>query len=482
MGPRWLTVACGIATVSAAIALDAPVCADEPNATLEPRDYDAADPNRNGLTFVHATANVAMFSYLIWQYDWLIRKNSVYRVTGHDIFENLHHGVSWDDNPLPPNFIGHPYNGAIYFGAARAVGTTFWESTPFVVAGSIAWELASEWQAPAINDMITTSLGGVALGEVLHRMSSLVLDDSTSGIGRFSREILGAGIAPSRGFNRLVTGDAWADGAPPVPKPAVVAAHVGIDQISAGTVTAGHDFIPSVLVALDAEYGNLLPKESKSSIGAYDFFDLRAAAIVASEGTKITGLDFTTFGLLHGWSTDLPGRDDRRRDNNVFGFVQSFEYLGTDKLRFSALGLGVGDMLVVRSIPGIRARLGLDFQWIPLAAPTTPVIVPALNDPSAARDYNYTMGGAVGVGVRGDLGRAGRIGASAREYVTEVIEGVPGTELVGLTRVWYELDIMPNVVGLGVSPRFVHRRGDYFDRRTYEASQLSVQFYLTTRL
>lgn len=71
------------------------------------------------------------------------------------------------------------------------------------------WEMCAEIEPPAINDFIATSIGGVALGEVTHRLSSLVLDDSKYGSGRFFRELLGTIICPSRGLNRLITGDAW---------------------------------------------------------------------------------------------------------------------------------------------------------------------------------------------------------------------------------------------------------------------------------
>lgn len=33
------------------------------------------------------------------------------------------------------------------------------------------WEIAAEVEPPAINDLMATTLGGIALGEVTHRMS-----------------------------------------------------------------------------------------------------------------------------------------------------------------------------------------------------------------------------------------------------------------------------------------------------------------------
>ena len=53
------------------------------------------------------------------------------------------------------------------------------------------WEVAAEVEPPAINDLIATTIGGIALGEMTHRLSSLVLDDSKRGFGRFTRELLG---------------------------------------------------------------------------------------------------------------------------------------------------------------------------------------------------------------------------------------------------------------------------------------------------
>ena len=56
---------------------------------------------------------------------------------------------------------------------------------------------------------MATTLGGIALGEVTHRMSSLVLDDSKRGFSRFTREFLGTLICPMRGLNRMITGEMW---------------------------------------------------------------------------------------------------------------------------------------------------------------------------------------------------------------------------------------------------------------------------------
>lgn len=52
-------------------------------------------------------------------------------------------------------------------------------------------------------------IGGTCIGEILYRASDVVLDDRSTGWTRFGREFAAFLISPLRGFNRIVTGDAW---------------------------------------------------------------------------------------------------------------------------------------------------------------------------------------------------------------------------------------------------------------------------------
>jgi hypothetical protein len=60
--------------------------------------------------------------------------------------------------------------------------------------------------APAPNDLLNTSLGGITLGEMLWRSSSLLLDNTATGSERTWREIGATLVDPVRGFNRLLDG------------------------------------------------------------------------------------------------------------------------------------------------------------------------------------------------------------------------------------------------------------------------------------
>lgn len=430
------------------------------------------------VTYLRAGAGVSLINYLIWQWDWIIDLEHIYRVTGRDIVRNTANGFPLDDDTLNANFFGHPYSGSMFFGAARSTGLTIWESAPYVLGGSLMWELLSESQKPSGNDLVTTTLGGFAIGEITHRISSLALDDSTTGISRLTREVLAFGVSPPRGVNRVLTTDAWTDGAPPLPKPARIVAHAGLDRVAAGTVTDNARFGPSMFIAVDAEYGNLLPALGKTTIPAYDFFDFYAAAVLTTQRTS--GFEVGSVGLLQGWSSDLTDDDGPFRSNNVFGIVQSTDFQGADALEFAGFGLGVGDFLVLRDGPHKRLRLGADAGWAPLAAVSS-AVNPFIGTGSA-RDYNFSMGGSVGLSLRWDMGPVGHLGLAARAYATTVVNGTPGDERFGSARLWYEVEAVRNLLGVGMAPKVMYRNGDYQGGRSDVATQVSLQFYGTLRL
>jgi hypothetical protein len=85
----------------------------------------------------------------------------------------------------------------------------FWQSTTYTVAGSLMWEFFLENEYPSINDFITTPVGGMALGEIIFRLSGLLIDNRATGWNRFGREVLSALISPMNGLNRIFSGEAW---------------------------------------------------------------------------------------------------------------------------------------------------------------------------------------------------------------------------------------------------------------------------------
>jgi hypothetical protein len=123
-------------------------------------------------------------------------------------WNNISYGFEWDDNTFQVNQFGHPYQGNNYFNAGRANGLSFWESAPLAALGSLTWEYMGERHKPSLNDLVMTTMGGIALGEMFHRTAWLVRDTRLTGRSRLTRELLATAIDPITGLNRFISGDA----------------------------------------------------------------------------------------------------------------------------------------------------------------------------------------------------------------------------------------------------------------------------------
>jgi hypothetical protein len=139
-----------------------------------------------------------------------------FRVSPETWAANIGHGFSWDNDPFVINQFGHPYMGGNYFSAGRSNGLSYWESLPLTLLGSVTWEWLGETNRPAWNDVINTTIGGAAFGEVLGRIAWLVRDPRQSGRARLWREIGATVIDPIGGLNRFASRDALRPGDTPV--------------------------------------------------------------------------------------------------------------------------------------------------------------------------------------------------------------------------------------------------------------------------
>jgi CubicO group peptidase (beta-lactamase class C family) len=131
-----------------------------------------------------------------------------YHVSPRTWWANLRDGFTWDNDPFVINQLGHPYQGGNYFSAGRALGLRYWESLPLAAFGSFTWEFFGERTPPAWNDVVNTTLGGAAIGEVLHRIAWLVRDPQQTGAARRVRELAALGVDPVGGLNRFASGAA----------------------------------------------------------------------------------------------------------------------------------------------------------------------------------------------------------------------------------------------------------------------------------
>lgn len=199
------------------------IVADSTIVTLSPEEYYRLHPIPKRPWA--AAAEVFGVDMISWSVSKFVAKKPFANISLATMKRNIDTGFIWDVDEFPTNLVAHPYQGGLSFAASRAWGLTYLESLPYSFAGSFLWEMFLENEPASINDLITTSIGGMAYGEVMHRVSSQVLNNRAKGVNRVVRELGGFLIDPTRGVQRLVTGEMWKQGYP------YVDANAGIDAV-----------------------------------------------------------------------------------------------------------------------------------------------------------------------------------------------------------------------------------------------------------
>lgn len=118
--------------------------------------------------------------------------------------------VRLDNNTFEINFIGHPLTGAYCYALPRANGMSLAASAAYGFAASFLWEYVIELQEKiSLNDLITTPVSGIAIGEFISRLS--VYLNSAPGGGRPIHRAFGWTLGLTQALH-----DAW-DDLPPTP-------------------------------------------------------------------------------------------------------------------------------------------------------------------------------------------------------------------------------------------------------------------------
>lgn len=342
-----------------------------------------------------AAGEVALVEFLPWAYSRYVTDEDFARISWHTVSENWHTGFVYDHDDFNTNQFGHPYHGSLYFDAARSNGYNFWESGAFTLAGSLLWECCMENTAPSINDLINTTLGGMTRGEISHRLSAMILDNTVSGGERFWRELGAALVNPVGAFTRLVTGDMSRDFPNPeerFPSGFSISADLGYRNVKSGTgVPREHQ----ALFSFSALYGDPFNGDIQKP---FDTFSV-GLDVTFPGGTAISR--FEERGILKGWELG----DATGSARHVFGLSQEYEYINNASQVFGAEMFGAGLLSRYDLSEKVRAVTDLSAIAIPLAGIQTVDVT----SPETGRNYDYAPGGGVRV--------AARLYAGAREVL-----------------------------------------------------------------
>jgi hypothetical protein len=425
-----------------------------PGISRAPIDYNTSTKARNAGSYLWPLLDVAAVNFSLWSISYLSGAPFAH-VTPTIWKENLQTGFQWDDNEFEVNQFAHPYQGGMYFTAARVHGLNFWEAVPYTLFGSLSWEFFAETEQPSTNDWLTTTWGGFMFGESLYRLSNSILDDSTSGSKRFWKEFAALAVNPVNGLDRLFSGQAWADGPPGEQIPLGIDLRLGADGVG---LSPGTGWGKTFRAWVRFDYGDLYAKPAIST--PFEAFNLSAQLSFSS---SIFGQGIDGTGVL------LANRFNMGDSSvNLIAWVLSFEYFtnGTTKMltRDAAGVYSLGEMGTGPAWFG-RVTLGsgftLDSEVDVLAVPTGAMTSPYAKY-DANRSYNYGLGGALKAEVNLRHERLGRLYAKVDRYLYYVVDGATGVEHAGV----FQLGAYANIYaghGIGVTATRYDRNSYYDD-------------------
>lgn len=373
---------------------------------------------------------------------------------------NLKYGWEWDENTFQTNMFAHPYHGGLYFNTGRANGLDFWESIPLSFLGSWTWEYFGEIHRPSLNDFFMTSVGGIALGELFHRLATGIRDNTARGSPRVWREIAALPLDPIGGLNRLARGE-WRRVMPNPPEhdpvTRMVRVHGGARLTDAGLVQSGAVF-PSV--AVDLRSGDPFHREYRDP---WEVFWVRA---VLSSGGGLNVLRAS--GRLYAKEINRAAA----RHRHVFLVNQRYDYTSNPAQRVGGQSVELGIWSRWRLGDDYTLRSQLFSDLVILGA------LDALGTGIGERTYDFGPG----FGGRWEVALERRgvtyVVLSGQGEYFHTVSGASADHTVGLLGAEVSIPLGRHLGVAFHATRFL-RRSRYSDRAAEERSFPEFRFLLT---
>ena len=363
-------------------------------------------PTQSDAPAAEAKASVALPALEIVGFEFLLSHFNRHFIDSHDydvtlstIRHNLRGPWVVDNDPFKINQFGHPIQGSIYHGAARATGLNYWEASAATFAGSALWEIAGEKTQPSRNDQVASGIAGSFLGEPLYRMAQMVLRERSS-VPPAWREWVAGAISPAVGFNRVAFGSRFRDKFDDHDPAYYGRLHVGYTHVTQHAFDPSTNFkrnMAQIDFALD--YG-LPGKSGYTYRRPFDYFNFQALASTAN-GVE----NLSTRGMLYG--TDYGVGDAYR---GIWGLYANYDYLAPQIFHLSTTALSIGTTGQVWLSKDIALQ-GSALAGLGYAAAST--ISQGVNNSS---EYHYGMAPRFGLALRALNGGRASIDVAARLF------------------------------------------------------------------
>jgi len=315
-------------------------------------------------------------------------------------------GRSWvvDSDSFTINQIGHPYQGSMYHGFARASGLSYWEASAYTFLGSAFWEVAGEQTPPSKNDQISTGIGGSFLGEALFRMANLWLEQGRG--TPFWREAATAAISPTVAFNRLAFGNRFRTVYPSHDAVYDSRLQLGVASAVQNRPGTSAELKRNEAIAdFSLEYG-LPGKRGYTYRRPFDYFSFQASA-----STAIGIESVSTRGLLAGTDFKIGDRYD-----GIWGLYGSYDYMAPQIFRLASTAVSLGSTGEWRLSDSVAIQgtglLGVGY-----------VTVSTLGQIGDERANSYGTAPQAGLALRATLGDRISVDLSSRHYFVGSVSG-----------------------------------------------------------
>ena len=331
-------------------------------------------PNRNWGRAVAATIGVNVI-FTLTNLAFRPDERYEFQVTPQTWWDNLKYGFIFDDNNFLINQFGHPYQGGLYFSTGRSNGLNYWESSVLVALGSFTWECCGETNRASMNDYFSTTMGGMVMGEIQHRLATLVLD-TTATEGRIAREVAAAVIDPVGGFFRIIHGE-WGKVRENRPdrRPDVLSMSLQTGALWRGAGGTLDEASAFPYVELDFGYGDLVRTPFRKP------FDAFQSSFVLGGGKGVSEL--VVLGRVYGKSLSQSPAGAAS-----FLITQGFAYLTNPAYDLGGQSVDVG----IGAVKTLGRRTSLSVlavgQFVPLAAISADYV--------DINERNYDFGPAIG--------------------------------------------------------------------------------------
>ncbi len=301
---------------------------------------------------------------------------------------NVRTGFEWDKDNFSTNMFAHPFHGNVYFNAGRSNGYSFWESTAFAFAGSFLWEMFGENNRPSINDWIATSVGGITIGEALHRTARMLRDNRAQGSGRSFREFAAFFMDPVGGFSRAIRGELSKYGANPedrFPVGGAITLAAGVRAVGEGRLANSEK--ATGFVDLRVLYGDPF-LEFEDPFQSFEF------SVQYNRQDKVAIGRLNIQGLL--WSTQLKRND---KVHHVLSVNTVSDYMENNAFEVG----GQNFSITLNS----RFKLSEDFTLATRVQPMVTLLAGVNSEYGQFTGRSYDFGSGFGFRTRGQLLRGG---------------------------------------------------------------------------